>query len=183
MDFTFTCDNPAFAVMSGERQNVPGKSSKSVTIKFTPEVRTTMVKRSAHPCVGLHDAAVVTRSRRSRRRHRNRVITVVFHCIPPFGRLGARTVEGGVLLLAAATHILNGFCCGNVFGGALSFAVGGKPSSSAICPGAENEAFAHVVVRLNVNKRPFAYFCFGQDRDACFEHASTTQRSGVPSCS
>ncbi|CAN0065355.1 unnamed protein product, partial [Sphacelaria rigidula] len=47
MDFTFTCDNPAFAVMSGERQNVPGKSSKSVTIKFTPEVRTTMVKRIA----------------------------------------------------------------------------------------------------------------------------------------
>lgn len=36
MDFTFTCDNPAFAVASGDRQNVAAKSSKSVTVKFSP---------------------------------------------------------------------------------------------------------------------------------------------------
>ncbi|CAN0144995.1 unnamed protein product, partial [Hapterophycus canaliculatus] len=36
MDFTFTCDNPAFAVVSGDRQNVAAKTSKSVAIKFTP---------------------------------------------------------------------------------------------------------------------------------------------------
>ncbi|CAM9551391.1 unnamed protein product, partial [Pylaiella littoralis] len=35
-DFTFTCDNPAFAVVSGDRQNVAAKTSKSVTIKFAP---------------------------------------------------------------------------------------------------------------------------------------------------
>lgn len=36
MDFTFTCDNPAFAVVNGDKQNVAAKSSKSVTVKFTP---------------------------------------------------------------------------------------------------------------------------------------------------
>lgn len=36
MDFTFTCDNPAFVVVSGDRQNVAAKSAKSVTIKFNP---------------------------------------------------------------------------------------------------------------------------------------------------
>ena len=40
MDFSFTCDNPAFTIVSGDRQNVPPKTSKSVTIKFSPlEVR------------------------------------------------------------------------------------------------------------------------------------------------
>ncbi|CAN0357840.1 unnamed protein product, partial [Laminaria digitata] len=36
MDFALTCDNPAFTIVSGDRQNVPAKTSKSVTIKFTP---------------------------------------------------------------------------------------------------------------------------------------------------
>lgn len=35
MDFTFTCDNSAFSVVSGDKQTVAGKSWKSVTIKFT----------------------------------------------------------------------------------------------------------------------------------------------------
>ncbi|CAM9160937.1 unnamed protein product, partial [Discosporangium mesarthrocarpum] len=38
MDFSFTADHPAFVVTSGDRQNVPAKTSKPVVIKYSPEV-------------------------------------------------------------------------------------------------------------------------------------------------
>lgn len=56
MDFTFTCDNPAFAVISGDRQNVAAKTSKSVSIKFTPpsaapaQVNAVRILRNPLPC-------------------------------------------------------------------------------------------------------------------------------------
>ncbi|CAM9698611.1 unnamed protein product, partial [Chrysoparadoxa australica] len=36
LDFTFTTDNSAFVVASGEKQTVPGKASKNAVIKFQP---------------------------------------------------------------------------------------------------------------------------------------------------